>query len=131
MASGGSVGREAAYQLKRERDRLGRFVQMIKTRPYKILLEEAARMKAEMLQQVPYDSGDLFNSIKCEVSGKKTQPVLTASASSIHNGYDYAEIQHDTPWFEHRVGKWHYISDPFEHGVERIERRFEEEIKLE
>lgn len=131
MASGSSVNRKAEYQLKRERDKLGRFVKMIQTRPYQILLEEAARMKAEMLQQVPYDSGDLFDSIKCEVSGTKTRPVLTASASSVHNDYDYAAIQHDTSWFHHRVGKWHYISDPFNDGVERIERRFEEEIKLE
>lgn len=131
MASGSAVLKETLYQLKRERDKLGKFIKTVQTKPYSILLEEASRMQAEMKLQTPVDSGDLRDSVKCDVIGRGLTPKLEASASSIHNGYNYAEIQHENPNFHHVVGKWKYIEDPFNAGVERIERRFEEEIKFD
>lgn len=129
MASGGSVNRDAEFKLKRERNKLSRFIKAVESKPYQILQEEAPRILREMQLQVPVDSGDLYRSLKCYVSGKPLTPTLTASASSIHNGYDYAEIQHENQSFNHpNGGKWHYVSDPFNAGVERIERRYEEEI---
>lgn len=132
MARGYSINRDASYQIKRQIDALGKFLKVVETRPYQILQEESTRILREMQLQVPVDSGDLYRSLTCEVRGGKLTPKLTASASSIHNGYDYAGIQHDTSWYNHpNGGKWHYVSDPFNAGVERIECRFEEEIKLD
>ena len=132
MARGYSVSKSASYQIQRERDNLGRFKKVVESTPYKILKEESSRILREMQLQVPYDSGDLYRSLRCEVTGQLTKPRLEASASSVHKGYDYAGIQHDTEWFNHPSGgKWHYVEDPFNSGVARIERRFEEEIKLD
>ena len=132
MPSGRAVSRQTEYQLKQERNRLGRFLKTVETRPYQILLEESARILAEMRLQVPVESGDLRDSLTCTVEGKALTPTLVATASSVHRGYDYAEVQHDTAWFNHpNGGKWRFVADPFESGVARIKRRFEEEITID
>lgn len=132
MASSGySVGKSTLVQLRRERDKLGRFVSVVESAPYRIMVEESARILQEMQLQVPYDSGQLYDSLRCVVEGNKLTPQLIATASAKDNGYDYAGIQHDTPWFNHMVGKWRYVADPFEAGVERINRRLREELHYE
>lgn len=132
MASSGySVGKSTLVQLQRERDKLGRFVAVIESRPYRIMVEESARILQEMQMQVPYDSGYLHDSLRCYVEGSKLTPKLIATASAKDNGYDYAGIQHDVPWFNHMVGKWRYVADPFEAGVKRIDSRLRKELRYE
>lgn len=133
-----AVTRQSGYSIKRVRDKLGKFVRAVETKPYQILLEEAARIEAEAKFETPigdgkrHKAGQLRDSVKVEVTGK-FNPRLTASASAFsETGYDYANIQHDTEWYNHpRGGKYHFIEDPFNRGVERIEQRFIEEVKYD
>lgn len=127
------VTRDAEYAIQRIRDKLGRFVNVMESKPYQILLEEAARCKQEAKLQTPVLSGKLRDSINVEVTGKKLSPVVKASASAIsEDGYDYSEIQHETTWFNHpNGGKDHFISDPFFEMVNRIDSRLKEEVKYD
>lgn len=133
--SGRSVNYQNEQILKRERDALGRFIKILDSKPYEILLEESARLKREAYQQTPKESGDLRNSVSVDVRqnpGSKSLVMLDASASSVHRGYDYAGIQHDNPSFQHAPGtNYKFIEKPFYEAVSRIERRMEEELTID
>lgn len=128
-----AVNRDAEYQLRRIRDKLGRFVKTVETKPYQILLEEAARCEQEAKLQTPVLSGKLRDSVRVQVTGKFLTPTVKASASALSDrGYDYANIQHETMWFNHpNGGKDHFISDPFFEMVNRIDQRLSEEVKYD
>lgn len=128
-----AVNRETEYQLKRQRDKLGRFLKTIETKPYQIILEEAARCKEEIKLQTPVLTGKLRDSAKVEVTGRMLTPKVQASASAkSEKGYDYANIQHETTWFNHpNGGKDHFVSDPFFEMVNRIDQRLSEEVKYD
>ena len=124
-----AVVRVRVRGLKQARDKLGRFARGVDARPLRILLEEASRIEAEAKLETPVESGDLRNSVAVSVSQRGRKASLTASASSIHRGYDYSNIQHENETFNHpNGGKAHFIRDPFNRGVERIERRLREEV---
>lgn len=133
-----AVKRSENFSIKRVRNNLGKFVRVVESKPYQILLEEAARIEAEAKFETPigdgkrHRAGQLRDSVRVEVIGK-LNPSLTASASAIsETGYDYAGIQHDTEWFNHpRGGKYHFIEDPFNRGVERISQRLREEVSYD
>lgn len=127
------VNRQTEFQLQRQRDKLGRFLKTIESKPYQILLEEAARCKEEAKLQTPVRTSKLRDSVKVEVTGAKLTPKVTASASAVaSNGYNYASIQHETTWFNHpNGGKDHFISDPFFEMVNRIDSRMATEVKYD
>lgn len=132
MAShGASVRREQLFRIKQLRDELGRFAKRVEDVPGEVLLEEAARIKEEAIMQVPVKTGTLQSSIDVSVTGSKSRKTLTATASAVSRGYDYAEIQHENLDFSHpNGGKAKYIEDPFNAGVQRIVSRLESELKL-
>lgn len=124
-----AVVRVRVRGLKQARDKLGRFAKGVDEKSFRILLEEAPRIEAEAKLETPVESGDLRNSVTVSVSQSGRKASLTASASSIHRGYDYSNIQHENETFNHpNGGKAHFIRDPFNRGVERIERRLREEV---
>lgn len=126
-----SVARETTFKIKQLRDELGRFAKRIEDVSGNVLLEEAARIKEQAILEVPVESGDLRDSISVTVSGSKLRKTLTASASSVHRGYDYAGVQHDDETLNHpNGGKAKYIEDPFNAGVSRIIARLEDDLKL-
>ena len=123
------VVRARVQGLKQARDKLGRFAKGVDEQSFRIFLEEAPRIEAEAKLETPVESGDLRNSVTVSVSQIKRKVNLVASASSIHRGYDYSNIQHENETFNHpNGGKAHFIRDPFNRGVERIERRLREEV---
>ena len=128
--SGYGINQEALYKLKHMRNKLGRFTKQVNEHPIEVLNEEASRMNEEAKMLVPLDTGQLQSSITTVVDREsKLKVSLRMSASAEHNGYDYAGIQHDNPWYEHAPGRqWHYIKEPFEEGIQRIEERLEKEI---
>lgn len=112
--------------------RLQRFLKKLETIPTQILEEEAQTLKAEIIAEVPYDTGKLERSVRVSVAKDKRRPGLNASASARSpSGYDYAGIQHENTGYHHDKGKAHYISDPFERATKRIENRFREELTLD
>lgn len=121
------------YGLKQARDSLGKFVKMFDSEPYKIMVEEAARAQEEARQETPVASGRLRASVAFYIdpsTGLKNPRVVgEAEAHDPVTNYDYAMLQHEATWFKHpNGGKDHFISDPFERMVERIDRRFTREM---
>lgn len=124
------------YGLKQARDALGRFTKMVESKPYAVMLEESARAQEEARLETPVKSGRLQASVSFYVdpSAGLTHPTIigTAEAHDPETGYDYSVLQHETTWFHHpNGGKDHFISDPFERMVERIDARFEKEINYD
>ena len=119
--------------LQRARDKLGRFMKTVESVPYHIFVEEAIRMEQEAKLETPIDTGALRESVRADVSGKGLSVTLSMSASATSaDGYDYSNIQHENTSFNHpRGGKAHYIRDPFNRGVERIQNRLSEEVKYD
>ena len=126
------VVRARVQGLKQARDKLGRFAKGVDEQSFRIFLEEAPRIEAEAKLETPVESGDLRNSVTVSVSQIKRKVNLVASASSIHRGYDYSNIQHENETFNHpNGGKAHFIRDPFNRGVERIKRRIKQEVRYD
>lgn len=122
--------------LKQARNSLERFIQMFESKPYAILLEEAARAQQEADLEVPLDTGRLKAGTVFYVdpsSGKLTPTVIgEAQAIDPETGYDYSAYQHDTVGLQHAAGrKPFFVRDPFERMVERIDRRFREELNYD
>lgn len=121
--------------LKNLRNKLGRFTSQMDEAPYRVFQEEAPRIEAEAKMETPIDTGDLRRSVKATVTRRGTKggiSVITLSASSVHDGYDYSAYQHNTPWLNHpRGGKAFYLRDPFLRGIERIQSRLGQEIKYD
>lgn len=111
---------------------LQRFLRKIETRPTQILEEAAQILKAEIIAEVPYDTGRLERSVRVAVAKDKKRPGLNASASARNpnTGYNYAGIQHEYTGYHHTKGKDHFISDPFKRITKHIEKRFREELTL-
>lgn len=107
------------------------FLKTLQTVPNQILAEEAQQIYAEVIAETPYRTGRLEKSIYVRVSRDKRRPGILIGASAKNKGYDYAGIQHENTLFQHPIkGKAHYLSDPFERGRKRIERKLEAKIKL-
>lgn len=88
-------------------------------------------VETEAKAQVPFQTGRLQESIKVRVSRSKTKPGvnITALARDPESHYNYAPIQHERPDFQHDVGKWHYLSDPYNQEVRRFKARIKRRLK--
>lgn len=127
MAGSSATSQQSVKDAKKS---LQKLLKKLDTVPSQILQEEAQQLKAEIITEVPYDTGKLEQSVKVSVSKSKQRVGLNASASAKSpSGYDYAGIQHERTDFHHDKGKDHFISDPFNRTVKRIEERFKEELR--
>lgn len=128
MAGSSATRQQSVQNAKKD---LQKLLKKIDTVPVKILEEEAQILKAEIIAEVPHDTGLLERSVRVSVSKDKKRPGLNASASArATTGYDYAGIQHENREYRHTKGKDHYISDPFNRAVDRIEKKLREELTL-
>ena len=89
-------------------------------------------VETEAKAQVPIgETGNLQESIKVRVSRSKLKPGIniTAMARDPRSGYNYAPIQHERADYEHTVGKWHYLSDPFNQELKKFKARIRRRLK--
>lgn len=130
MAKGLTAGQTSS--VKAASNRLRVFLKKLKTVPIEVLREEAQQMKAEVIAEVPYRTGALESSVQVRVSKERSKVHLRASASAqnVDTGYNYAGIQHENDLYGHEKGKDHYISDPYNRAIKRIEQRMREELKV-
>lgn len=131
MSRGSSATSQASVQEAKKR--LRKFLRKLDTVPTDILKEEAPILKSEIIAEVPFDTGKLESSVRVSVARDKKRPGLNASASAISKrGYNYAGIQHENEDFQHsKAGaKAHFISDPFDRCVERIQAKMQRRLKL-
>lgn len=115
------------------RKQLTRFLKKIRTVPTEILQEEVPILRSEIIQEIPYETGKLERSVRVAVAKDKKRPGINASASALSKGgYNYAGIQHENEDFRHgKAGaKAHYISDPFERCIKRIEKKMEDRLEV-
>jgi hypothetical protein len=111
---------------------LTKFLKTLQTVPTQVLLEEAPRIEQTAKNRTPVDTGKLRNSVKVRVSRDKRRPGMYAQASAVHNGYDYAYIQHENEAYNHpNGGQAHFLESAFVEGVERIERRLQTEVRYD
>lgn len=114
--------------------RLRRFLRKLDTVPTQILQNEAPKLYAEIIAEIPHDSGKLEQSVRVSVARDKKRPGLNASASAhSKSGYNYAGIQHENVDYKHSKpgAKDHFISDPFERCTERIAEQMGLQLILE
>lgn len=129
MARGSSA--TVTKSVQDAKKQLQKLLRKLDTVPTKILEEEAQTLKAEIIAETPYETGKLEASVRVRVAKDKKRPGLNASASARSKGYNYAGIQHERTDFKHPVkGKAHYISDPFNRAIKRIDKRLREELDL-
>lgn len=130
MAGSSATSTQSVQDAKKQ---LQRFLRKLETVPTRILQEEAQTLKAEIIAEVPYETGKLESSVRVSVSKDKKRPGLNASASARSpGGYNYAGIQHERENFQHPIkGKAHFISDPFKRATQRIEKRMREELRMD
>ena len=111
---------------------LTKFLRTVETVPTNILLEEAPRIEETAKIRTPEKTGKLKESVKVRVSRDKRRPGLYAQASAFNRGYDYALIQHENLSYNHpNGGQAKFLESAFVEGVERIERRIEQEVRYD
>lgn len=116
--------------IKDAKKHLEKFLRNLETTPNDVLQEEARAIEADAKSETPFDSGKLQKSVRVRVSKSSTKFGLNISATArSKQGYDYSEIQHESKGYNHRWGKWHYLIDPFERGIERIKRKLESKLR--
>lgn len=122
MAGSSATRLKSVQQAKK---RLQTFLKELDKVPMDILEEEQPRLYSEIIAEVPYSTGKLERSVRVSVARDKRRPGLNASASArSKRGYNYAGIQHENTEFQHPVkGKAHYISDPFNRCIQRIQAK--------
>lgn len=130
MAGSSATSTQSVQDAKKQ---LQRFLRKLETVPTRILQEEAQTLKAEIIAEVPYETGKLESSVRVSVSKDKKHPGLNASASARSpGGYNYAGTQHEREDFQHPIkGRAHFISDPFKRATQRIEKRMREELRMD
>ena len=130
MSRGASATSQQSVQDAKKR--MQKFLKSLDTIPTEILREEAPILRSEILAEIPYKSGALESSVRVSVSRDKRRPGLNASASARSpQGYNYAGIQHENEEFEHSKpgAKAHFISDPLNRCVERIQQKMRQRLK--
>lgn len=129
MARGSSATKQKSVQ--EAKVQLQRFLRTLDSIPTDVLQDEAGRLYAEIIAEVPEATGKLARSVRVSVARDKRRPGLNASASALSpQGYNYAGIQHENTDFAHKKGKAHFISDPFNRCTERIVARIQEELTI-
>ena len=122
------VSRVTVSGLSEASKHLTKFLRTVETVPTQILLEEAPRIEETAKVRTPEKTGKLKESVKVRVSRDKRRPGLYAQASARNRGYDYALIQHENLSYNHpNGGQAKFLESAFVEGVERIERRIEQE----
>ena len=132
MSTGTSATSQASVQNAKKK--LRQFLRKLDTVPQGILKAEAPKLYAEILAEIPYNTGKLESSVRVSVAQDKRRPGLNASASAhSKSGYNYAGIQHENADYHHsKLGaKDHFISDPFERCTERIMEKMRDRLTLE
>lgn len=129
-----SRGAFATYQesVQSAKKRLQKFIKTLDTVPTQILNEEAPTLRSEIIAEVPYKTGKLESSVKVSVARDKRRLGLNASASAISkSGYNYAGIQHENDEFKHTKSgaKAHFISDPLNKCIDRIQEKMRNRLK--
>ena len=126
------VSRVTVSGLNEASKRLTKFLRTVETVPTQILLEEAPRIEETAKVRTPEKTGKLKESVKVRVSRDKRRPGLYAQASAFNRGYDYALIQHENLSYNHpNGGQAKFLESAFVEGVERIERRIEQEVRYD
>ena len=126
------VSRVTVSGLSEASKHLTRFLRTVETVPTQILLEEAPRIEETAKIRTPEKTGKLKKSVKVRVSRDKRRPGLYAQASARNRGYDYALIQHENLSYNHpNGGQAKFLESAFVEGVERIERRIEQEVRYD
>ena len=126
------VSRVTVSGLSEASKHLTKFLRTVETVPTQILLEEAPRIEETAKIRTPEKTGKLKESVKVTVSSDKRRPGLYAQASAINRGYDYALIQHENLSYNHpNGGQAKFLESAFVEGVERIERRIEQEVRYD
>lgn len=126
------VSRVTVSGLSEASKHLTKFLRTVETVPTQILLEEAPRIEETAKIRTPEKTGKLKESVKVRVSRDKRIPGLYAQASAINRGYDYALIQHENLSYNHpNGGQAKFLESAFVEGVERIERRIEQEVRYD
>ena len=126
------VSRVTVSGLNEASKHLTKFLRTVETVPTQILLEEAPRIEETAKIRTPEKTGKLKESVKVRVSRDKRRPGLYAQASAINRGYNYALIQHENLSYNHpNGGQAKFLESAFVEGVERIERRIEQEVRYD
>lgn len=126
------VSRVTVSGLSEASKHLTKFLRTVETVPTQILLEEAPRIEETAKVRTPEKTGKLKESVKVRVSRDKRIPGLYAQASARNHGYDYALIQHENLSYNHpNGGQAKFLESAFVEGVERIERRIEQEVRYD
>ena len=126
------VSRVTVSGLSEASKHLTKFLRTVETVPIQILLEEAPRIEETAKVRTPEKTGKLKGSVKVRVSRDKRRPGLYAQASAFNRGYDYALIQHENLSYNHpNGGQAKFLESAFVEGVERIERRIEQEVRYD
>ena len=126
------VSRVTVSGLNEASKHLTKFLRTVETVPTNILLEEAPRIEETAKIRTPEKTGKLKESVKVRVSRDKRRPGLYAQASAFNRGYDYALIQHENLSYNHpNGGQAKFLESAFVEGVERIERRIEQEVRYD
>ena len=126
------VSRVTVSGLSEASKHLTKFLRTVETVPTQILLEEAPRIEETAKIRTPEKSGKLKESVKVMVNRDKRRPGLYAQASARNRGYDYALIQHENLSYNHpNGGQAKFLESAFVEGVERIERRIEQEVRYD
>ena len=126
------VSRVTVSGLSEASKHLTRFLRTVETVPTQILLEEAPRIEETAKIRTPEKTGKLKESVKVRVSRDKRRPGLYAQASATNRGYNYALIQHENLSYNHpNGGQAKFLESAFVEGVERIERRIEQEVRYD
>ena len=126
------VSRVTVSGLNEASKHLTKFLRTVETVPTNILLEEAPRIEETAKIRTPEKTGKLKESVKVRVSRDKRRPGLYAQASATNRGYNYALIQHENLSYNHpNGGQAKFLESAFVEGVERIERRIEQEVRYD
>ena len=126
------VSRVTVSGLSEASKHLTKFLRTVETVPTQILLEEAPRIEETAKIRTPEKTGNRKESVKVRVSRDKRRPGLYAQASAFNRGYDYALIQHENLSYNHpNGGQAKFLESAFVEGVERIERRIEQEVRYD
>lgn len=126
------VSRVTVSGLNEASKHLTKFLRTVETVPTQILLEEAPRIEETAKVRTPEKTGKLKESVKVRVSRDKRRPGLYAQASATNRGYNYALIQHENLSYNHpNGGQAKFLESAFVEGVERIERRIEQEVRYD
>ena len=85
---------------------------------------------------VPYETGRLRASVMRPngmlIEGDFMSQIVEYSARNPKTGYDYAFIQHETPYpiYKHKVGQWHYLTDGMVESENEVYRLIEKQVDL-